>query len=282
MASRIKLECQGDEFYIPEIREWTTKKYRLVANYMDMFSKGMKNKWDKRVYIDLFAGAGKSRYKENKKIFKGSPFLALDVEYKFDKYIFCEETDIRTEALRERIHKYYPEVDIDIIHGDCNQKVDEIISKIPSGRKVLSLCLVDPNKLSSLKFQTLMSLSNGRRMDFMMLYPSNMEIRRWPKLYLEEDNKAIEAFLNIKEWRKEWYATQRSDSEFVKFIAEKFGQQMIKVGYLKKGLDEMVEIKMIGGKRSLYHIAFYSKNELGYKFWKAADTYRNVQININY
>ena len=115
-----------------------------------------------------------------------------------------------------------------------------------------------------------------------MLYPSYMEIRRWPKLYLEEDNNTIEALLNIKDWRKEWYAAKRPDSEFVNFIAEKFGRQMIEIGYLKKGLDEMVEIKMKGGKISLYHIAFYSKHELGYRYWKASDTYGDDKLEIGF
>ena len=282
MAGNIKLEWHNDGFYIPEIKEWSTRKYRLVANYMDMFSKSMKDKWDKRVYIDLFAGAGASNYKEKKKIVKGSPLLALGTEYQFDKYIFCEEIDERINALRGRVDKDYAQIDIEIIHGDCNQKVDEIIGEIPDGRKVLSFCFVDPFKLSSLKFTTIERLSRNRRMDFMMLYPSNMEIRRWRGLYLKKDNSAIEDYLNIKDWRKEWSAAKRPYSDFVNFIAEKFGEQMISIGYLKNGLNEMHEIKNRDKNQSLYHLTFFSKDKLGYKLWRETKKYGDNQLELGF
>ena len=282
MAGSIKSEWQDDGFYVPDIKEWSTRKYRLVANYMDLFSKGMKNKWDKRVYIDLFAGAGKSNYKEKKEIVKGTPFLALGVDYKFDKYIFCEKSDMKSEALKGRADKYFPECDIEVIHGDCNQNVDEIIRRIPAGRKVLSFCFVDPSKLSSLKFNTILRLSMNRRIDFLILFPTSMEIRRWRSEYIKKDHKIIEEFLGEKYWRKDWIDNKLSDREFVKFIVKKFGEQMISIDYLKNGLNEMHEIKIRDRNQSLYHLAFFSKDKLGYKFWKAAREYGDDQLELGF
>ena len=70
---------------------WAETKYRLLALYDELFSTGMKNKWDQRVYIDLYAGAGYSRIQGTSKFLKASPIIALTVTHPFDKYIFCEE-----------------------------------------------------------------------------------------------------------------------------------------------------------------------------------------------
>ena len=282
MARSIELEWHNDGFYIPKIQEWSTRKYRLVANYMDMFSKSMKNKWDKLVYIDLFAGAGVSNYEEKKKIVKGSPLLALGMEYRFDKYIFCEEIDERIDALRERVNKDFAQIDTEIIHGDCNQKVGEIIGEIPEGRKVLSFCFVDPFKLSSLKFNTIMTLSMNRRIDFLILFPTSMEIRRWRIEYLKKDHTIIEEFLGEESWRNDWRDNKLSDREFVKFIVKQFGEKMISIGYLKNGMDEMHEIKIADRNQSLYHLAFFSKDKLGYKFWRAARAYGDDQLELGF
>ena len=117
-------------------------------------------------------------------------------------------------------------------------------------------------------------------MDFQMLFHSSMEINIWRSVYLKVNYKVIEEFLGLKEWIKDWIDAKLGDKEFVRFIATKFGEQMIKIDYVKNGLDEMVEIKMREGNRSLYHLAFYSKHELGYKFWKEAKKYGNPQLDL--
>ena len=53
-----ELEWQDDGLQMWETGPWAEKKYRVLYNYMQMFSSGMKNLWDKRVYVDLYAGCG--------------------------------------------------------------------------------------------------------------------------------------------------------------------------------------------------------------------------------
>ena len=79
-----------DGLIIPDVGLWSLKKYELVKNYARIFSTSMKNKWDCRVYIDLYAGAGYSKIRDNSKIVQASPLLAIDIPDRFDKYIFCE------------------------------------------------------------------------------------------------------------------------------------------------------------------------------------------------
>lgn len=59
---------EDDGLICPEVGSWAEEKYRLLALYDELFSTGMKYKWDQRVYIDLYAGAGYGRIKGSKKI----------------------------------------------------------------------------------------------------------------------------------------------------------------------------------------------------------------------
>ena len=84
------LRVDDDGLMTPEVGGWAETKYRLLALYDELFSTGMKNKWDQRVYVDLYAGGGYSRIQGTSRFLKGSPIIALTVNHPFDKYIFCE------------------------------------------------------------------------------------------------------------------------------------------------------------------------------------------------
>ena len=62
-----ELVAEDDGLPCPDVGSWAEKKYRLLSLYDELFSTGMKNKWDQRVYIDLYAGAGYARVKGKKK-----------------------------------------------------------------------------------------------------------------------------------------------------------------------------------------------------------------------
>lgn len=61
------LSFEDDGLVAPEVGSWAETKYRLLALYDELFSMGMKHKWDQRVYIDLYAGAGYSRVRGTRK-----------------------------------------------------------------------------------------------------------------------------------------------------------------------------------------------------------------------
>ena len=94
------IEVKADDLYTPEVREWSLEKYKLVGSYCDIFTSGMKNKWGKLVYIDLFAGAGYAKVIEKNKIYKNSAFIAMSTPNTFAKYILCEQDPERFSVRR--------------------------------------------------------------------------------------------------------------------------------------------------------------------------------------
>src|ERR1700733_4547713 len=107
-----------------DVGAWTQDKYKLVSLYDSLFSTGMKNKWEARVYIDLFSGPGIARVKDTNKLLWGSPLLALQVNDPFDKYIFCEKEPSYLDVLRRRVNRIFPGTNVSFILGDCNDEVE--------------------------------------------------------------------------------------------------------------------------------------------------------------
>jgi len=271
-----------DSLVTPEVGLWAEYKYRLVWNYAKMFATAMKAKWDARAYIDLYSGPGRSRLENTKTIVPASPLLAMNIFNKFDKYIFCENDTEKMQALKARVKRDYPDSNVSFIETDVNKKIEEVISNIPKhhkGFKVLTFCFVDPFKIKNLNFQTIRKLAE-KYIDFLILIPSGMDANRNISYYIDESNTAVEGFTGASQWRDEWRLEGAKWENFGFFFADLFGRQMRTLTYFYEGLTDMVHIRSTEKNLPLYHLAFFSRNELGRKFWKEARKYSDDQLDL--
>lgn len=278
-----QLQASDDGLLTPEVGPWSDIKYRLIYNYAEMFATGMKHKWDCRVYIDLFAGAGKAKIKNSRRVVNASPLLALNVKDRFDRYIFCEVKSDLIDSLSQRVKKRHGGADVKFVQGDVNLKVDEIIQFIPKPSKnfrVLSFCLVDPFDLSSLDFETIKSLSTYY-MDFLVLIACGMDAQRNEKNYLSEGNTVIECFLGNPFWRDDWSDAKCARILFSGFLVEAFGREMVKLNYKSVDLTDTVLVRQ-PNRAPLYRLAFYSRSDLGTQFWKQARKYSDPQRQFDF
>lgn len=271
-----------DSLITPEVGLWAEYKYRLVWNYAKMFATSMKAKWGARAYIDLYAGAGRSRLENTKTIVPASPLLAMNILNKFDKYIFCENDKEKMQALKARVKRDHPGSNVSFIETDVNKKIDEVISNIPKhhkGFKVLTFCFVDPFKVKNFNFQTIRKLAE-KYIDFLILIPSGMDANRNISYYIDESNTAVEDFTGASQWRDDWCLEGAKWENFGFFFADLFGRQMRTLTYFYEGLSDMVHIRSTEKNLPLYHLAFFSRNELGRKFWQEARKYSNDQLDL--
>ena len=281
MLERLPI-LKDDGLITPEVGLWAEYKYRLVWNYAKMFAASMKAKWDARIYIDLYAGAGRSRIENTKTIVPASPLLAMDIPNKFDKYIFCENDKEKVQALKARIGRDYSDSNVSFIEADVNKNIEEVISNIPrhhKGFKVLTFCFVDPFNVRNLNFQTIKKLSE-KYIDFLILIPSGMDANRNISYYIDESSTAVEDFTGASQWRDEWRLKGARWENFGLFFADLFGRQMRTLTYFYEGLADMVHVRSTEKNLPLYHLAFFSRNELGRKFWKEARKYSDDQLDL--
>ncbi len=280
-ADSQNLRVDDDGLFTPEVRGWAEVKYRLLALYYELFSTGMKNKWGQRVYVDLYAAAGYSRIQGTNTFLKGSPVIALTVTHPFDKYIFCEERKVPLDALKVRVQRTAPKANVVYIHGNCDDEIERICKGIPkasSTNTVLSLCLADPFDFG-LKFETLSRLSTVF-IDFVVLLAIGMDANRNYEHYVDGNSKKIDQTLGNTEWRERWKAVGIRRSDFRPFLAEEFCRSMQSLGYLKKPLDRMRQVRSTEKNLPLYYLALFSRSEMAFKFWDDVLKYSTDQRNL--
>jgi len=239
-----------DGLFTPIVGEWSENKYSLVSYYCGIFGSSMKRTWDCRVYLDLFSGAG------NK-----------------DKDAI--------NALQDRVTNEHPQADVKYIEGDINKRVDKILDEIPNPNKkfkVLTFCFVDPCKLADLSFKTLALLSAKIYVDFLILIPSYMDAHRNLSIYKSFKNRNVDNFLGKLDWRTNWKKAEKTGLGFGQFLADQLSFQMEAIGFksCRGGETRLVKDRSL----NLYHLAFFSKNKLGKKFWKEAKKYTDTQTDF--
>jgi three-Cys-motif partner protein len=239
----------------------------------------MKNKWDARVYLDLYAGPGLLRVRDTAKFIWGSPILALDVQDPFDKYIFCESKPESMDALKKRVGKHFPHAAVEFVPGNCDEQVIRICNAIPKPTRsfhVLSFCFVDPYDLS-IQFSTIAKLAE-RFVDFLVLLALNMDANRNRAYYLDPKNTKLDNFLGMADWRQRW--EQSEHKNFPRFLAEEYAKQMTTLGYLSQPFEKMKQVRSDVRNLPLYHLALFSRHERAYKYWKDVLKYSDPQISM--
>lgn len=274
------MRVEDDGLACPEVGPWAEDKYRMISLYDTLFSKGMRNKWGKRVYIDLYAGSGFGRIKGTSTVLKGSPILALTVPDPFDKYIFCEESEELLDALRKRTERIAPTASVDYVLGDCDEQIDKICSLIPqysSTQTVLSLCFVDPFDFG-IKHKTVRKLSEFY-IDFLVLLAIGMDATRNYDLYVDGASTKIDEAIGNKDWRERWKQFARKE-DFRRFLAQEFAKSMESLQYLPQEQYQMKEVRT--ANRSLYYLALFSRNVRAFKFWQEVLKYAPNQQSFRF
>jgi three-Cys-motif partner protein len=281
MASDEVMQAPDDGLVCPEVGGWSEEKHRLISLYASLFSSAMKEKWDNRIYVELYAGAGCGRLRGTSKLIVGSPIIALTVKDPFDKYVFCEEDPEKLQALKSRVQRTAPTAKCVYVLGDCNKVTDEILAEIPAGSStdtVLSLCFADPFDIG-LKFETIRLLAS-RYVDFLILLALGMDANRNYDHYLKEDAVKIDEFLGSTSWRERWSTAQWDATKFTRFLADEFSKSMATLGYIPPPFYSMKEVRSYEKNLPLYRLALFSRKELAYRLWDQVLKYSTDQTGF--
>ncbi len=274
---------EDDGLPIAEVGGWAREKYLRVWMYDQMFATGMKQRWDERVYVDLFSGSGYSRIRGTAEILMGSPLLAVHIPDRFDRYVFCDESAELLEALRVRVERTAPGIRADYVAGDVDNTVEAIRERIPRGdrtHRVLSFCFADPFSVR-LRFATIRRLSADRYMDFLILLALGMDANLNLRTYLDQEHRRIEEFVNDPDWRVSWAEAENRGQGFIPFLALRYSSAMERLGYLPASLEQMYSVRSDEKNLPLYYLAFFSRNKKGYEFWKEVLKYATHQLGLS-
>jgi len=275
---------QDDGLEAPEIGPWGEHKYRLAQGYARVFATAMKRKWDQRVYVDLYAGSGHARIEGTTRIVPTSPLRALKIPDPFDQYVFCELNPKLLEALRTRVSREHKDAKVGVVLGNVNTEISEVLARLPvpsRTNRVLTFCFADPYKLDDLKFETVRQLSQ-RYVDFLILVPTEMDANRNERRYIQPENKTLDEFFGDAGWRVSWERAKREGEPFWGFVLKHFASKMEALEYLDQAAQQAELIRSFEKNLPLYRLAFFSRNELGTRFWKEVRKYATPQTAFDF
>jgi len=273
------IETTDDNLLIYDAHIWAEEKYKLFGGYCNIFTTGMRGKWDVLVYIDLFSGPGYCKIKETGRIIKSSPLIALSLPVKFDVYIFCDLDKNVVETLKKRVLKELTTQKVHFLNVDSNKNIQEIKDLIPShtkSKRVLSFCFADPFDLN-LHFNTIQHLSTNKLMDLLILQAYFMDAKRNYENYIDEDNEKISKYLGDYEWRDKFKNSSFFPNNFVQFISNTYDDKMKTLNYLDS-LKNCIKIPV--KNVPLYYLTFYTKHIRGQDFYKKVQEYADDQLKL--
>jgi three-Cys-motif partner protein len=256
-----------------EAGRWTEDKLYFWKKYIDITAKAMCGQRGRRafpdglVYVDLFAGAGICTLKgRSKRRLPGSAIIAAHAPRPFEKIIVCEKDPSLAAACRKRLASTQVADRCEVLVGDCNQLVAEVVRRIPN--RALTLAFVDPKGLDA-QFSTVAQLSNGARVDFVLLFADAYDINRNVEhVYRSDVNSKLDQVLGPdSNWRQDLdtlehpnHATRR------KLFTEIYKRQLRRL----LGFEFFGEKVMACKKLPLYRLVYASHSDLGLKFWRDA------------
>lgn len=178
--------------------EWTEIKLNALQKYISAYCTALKNQNFNKVYLDVFAGSGSCKTRTD--IIPGSTRIALEFG-SFDEYIFIEKNQEFVKELNELI-KIFPNKNIIIICGDCNDKLDNVLSKY-NWYSTRMLAFIDPFS-TQLSYDTLVKISKIQAIDSWYLFPFSALIRCIKKdgNISESLKDIIFGMLGTTEWEK--------------------------------------------------------------------------------
>lgn len=124
------------------------------------------------------------------------------------------------------------------------------------------------------------ALGANRAMDFLILLALGMDATRNWNIYVRPESTKVDRFLGDTTWRDRWQVAERNGVSPIRFLATEYAAAMVRLGYRTASLDQMIEVKTYENNMRLYYLAFFSKNERGYEFWREVQKYSTSQLGL--
>jgi three-Cys-motif partner protein len=197
---------------VDRIGFWSLQKLDILGKYLPAYSRIMcRQGWcPAYYYVDAFTGTINPQDKETEEYLAGSPIRALETKPPFTGYYFIEKDNERFQRAKE-LANAYPDHEIYPLHGDCNEKICEvIIPMLRSDSRQRALVFLDPYGLNAY-WSTVQELAETGQCDVFINFPVMGVIRNLP-LDQQPDKNNLAHICNVfgdDKWYTDLYTQQQ-------------------------------------------------------------------------
>ncbi len=220
---------------------------------------GEGHRFSSSVYIDLFAGAGRTTISKREHL-PGSPIVASHSPKPFDRFILVEKKLDRCQALEGRLRNSGVDMSKVILHNeDCNAVVGDIIkeAKFKGDNPIVFVC-VDPEGME-INWATLERISDALpRSDFFIVFTGgtqrvvNAHVKRGTHGESLRNFTGIDAVENLALAGKSLFDVYRGRIQ----------------GHLGKSVGDSVPITDVRGQEKYKILLFVRPTYMGTRFFR--------------
>ena len=246
-----------------EVAEHAKEKEFVLRRIVEIFNVGMQNRWDRRYYVDVFAGPGRCLIRGTTTEIDGSPMLATKSKAKFTDYFLADSDPESLSALRERtsLLALPEEIDVQYYLNDADTAVRDILQDLPPARQSLGLAVFDPWGWD-FAFETIANLTANRRLDLVINFPIGYIKRNW-----DRELAQLDMFMNGTSYKEHFQSAMRREMPGelpARVLLNAYSAELQSVGY-----GYIRDHVLVDNSRhlTLYCLIFASKNERGADFW---------------
>jgi three-Cys-motif partner protein len=192
---------EDDDGYRREIvGPWARDKHLRLEKYIGI-ARAVRKKFvgsgkAGTTYLELFAGPGRVRIRDEHSAIDGSPLIAWKSASKFDSpFTQVHVADADSEnvaAVRERLKRLGAPVQAEV--GPAIETVARIVAKLSPD--ALHFAFLDPYKLGDLSFDIIRQLAALKRMDILM-HVSVLDLQRNLRLYIQQERSPLDSFAPV-------------------------------------------------------------------------------------
>lgn len=195
---------------LDKIGPWSEIKHSIIKEYASAYATILSAQPHfKFFYIDAFAGAGKHIRRATGEVIPGSPRIACEIKFPFQKYWFIDLSKKKTDLL-EQIKSDHVDLNIEILRGDCNSiLVNDIFPQISYEQYRRALCILDPYGLH-LNWSVTEASAKQRTIEIFVNFPimdMNMNVlrRKNPEGTEQRQVERMNQFWGDESWRDVTY-----------------------------------------------------------------------------
>jgi three-Cys-motif partner protein len=168
--------------------DWTNEKLERVRKYLSAYTTIMSRQPFRFAYIDAFAGTGYRTIKKEEgheelpfpdldSFLDGSARIALQVEPRFTRYIFVEQSKSRFVEL-QKLRQEFPNLqnDIILVNNDANSYLQDLCLNY-SWKTNRAVLFLDPFGLE-VNWDTIIAVANTKAIDLWYLFPLGVAVNR--------------------------------------------------------------------------------------------------------
>jgi three-Cys-motif partner protein len=128
----------------------------------------------------------------------------------------------------------------------------------------LALAFIDPTNWQ-IRFSTIQRLTADRKVDLLVSFFAGMM-----KRVVQYDQPELDAFFGTGAWRDRRYMGPDGLPTLSGLLAA-YREQLLTLGFLDQPSVREIEVKN-SRNATMYLLAFFSKNKMGYRFWDEITT----------